>query len=540
MTTTSEATAGTAVIPKARAGGLEPTLPRRRLPKHDHQPARVRQRELTGGEGLLAAGLTALVLAVLTINITGFPMASDDEGTYLAQAWAVATGKGLAHYTYWYDHPPLAWIQLAALSWIPDVFGVTGPAVTAGRVAMIPVVAACVLLVYLICRRLGMAVWSSSAALLFFGLSPLTVTMYREIYLDSFAVAWMLGALALVLSPRRNLWHYTAAGAATAIAVLSKETMLVTLPAVCVALWQNAARSSTRPWAVGGYTSGLVLVGVFYPLYALLRGELFPGPGHVSLIGAWQFQLANRSGTGSIFTDGSGSHELVESWLFYDPVILVAGLAATVPALFVRRLRPAAVAAVILALVAMRPGGYLPAMYVVQILPFLAIAAAGMLDVAAHRLPARRRWWRPALATVTILLAAVLIGPRWWTGNQRALTAADNAGYTAAAEYLRTSIPDRAGSTVVVDDVLWLDCVEAGFPEQQVIWFYKLDLDPAVAARLPNGWRDVDYLVSTPALRQDPSALPGVRSLLTNSTVEASFGPPDGRIEIRRIDKENP
>jgi 4-amino-4-deoxy-L-arabinose transferase-like glycosyltransferase len=540
MTTTSEPQQATALIPKARGGAVETPAARLPVPDQDQQPSWVRRRELSGGEGLLAGGLTALVLVLLTVNITGFPMASDDEGTYYAQAWAVATGKGLAHYTYWYDHPPLAWIQLAALSWIPDVFQVGGPAVTAGRVAMVPVVAASLLLVYLICRRLGMGIRTSAIGLLIFGLSPLTITMYREIYLDSFAVAWMLGALALVLSPRRNLWHYTAAGAATAVAVLSKETMLVVLPAVCVALWQNAARSSTRPWAVGGYLSGLVLVGMFYPLYALLRGELFPGPGHVSLIGAWQFQLANRSGTGSVFQAGSGSYDLIQSWLFYDPVILIAGLLATVPALFVRRLRPPAVAAVILVLVAVRPGGYLPAMYVVQILPFFAIVAAGMIDVTARAVPNRQRWWRPALATVAVLLAVMLIGPRWVAGNHRSLTADDNAGYTAAAEYLRTSVPDRAGTTVVVDDVLWLDCVEAGFPEEQVIWFYKLDLDPAVQARLPNGWRDVDYLVSTPALRQDPSSLPLVTALLTNSTLEASFGPADGRIEIRRINKETP
>jgi hypothetical protein len=124
--------------------------------------------------------------------------------------------------------------------------------------------------------------------------------------------------------------------------------------------------------------------------------------------------------------------------------------------------------------------------------------------------------------------------PRWYAGNRRALTAHDNAGYAAAADYLRR-LPDPAHTTVVVDDVLWLDCVRAGYPADQVIWFYKLDLDPAVAARLPNGWHDVDYVVSSPALRQDPGALPTVNTLLTNSTVVAAFGPQDGRIEIRRI-----
>ena len=60
------------------------------------------------------------MVVLIAWNIGGFPTASDDEGTYLAQAWAVREGLGLAHYTYWYDHPPLAWIQLALVSWIPE------------------------------------------------------------------------------------------------------------------------------------------------------------------------------------------------------------------------------------------------------------------------------------------------------------------------------------------------------------------------------------------------------------------------------------
>ena len=102
----------------------------------------------------LVGGLTAVVLAFLAWNITGFPTASDDEGTYLAQAWAVQHGQGLAHYTYWYDHPPLAWIQLAGLAWLPAVLGPDLLAVAAGRIAMLPVAAASLVLVYVIGRRM--------------------------------------------------------------------------------------------------------------------------------------------------------------------------------------------------------------------------------------------------------------------------------------------------------------------------------------------------------------------------------------------------
>jgi hypothetical protein len=137
-----------------------------------------------------------------------------------------------------------------------------------------------------------------------------------------------------------------------------------------------------------------------------------------------------------------------------------------------------------------------------------------------------------------VAIAAVVVAPRWYVGDRRALTANDNAPYAQAADYLRDELPGSSGATVVVDDVLWLDCIDAGYPQDRVIWFYKLDLDSAVAARLPHGWRDVDYLVSTPALRQDPSSLPTVSALLKHSTVIASFGPAEGRIEIRRVDKE--
>ncbi|MBU2665251.1 glycosyltransferase family 39 protein [Actinoplanes bogorensis] len=498
----------------------------------------------------IAVGLTTLVLALLAWNITGFPTASDDEGTYLAQAWAVQNGQGLAHYTYWYDHPPLAWIQLAAFSWLPAWVAPSLLAVAAGRIAMLPLQAAGLLLVYVVGRRIGLPRWAAAVGLLTYGLSPLFLTMGRQIYLDSFAVVWILAALALALSPRKHLWHYAAAGAAAAIGVLSKETILVILPAVLVAMWQNTARSTTRPWAFGAFASGLVLVGCFYPLYALLRGELFPGEGHVSLFGAIQFQLGSRSGSGSIFAAGSGANELLHSWLYYDSVLLVAGSVATVAGLFLRRLRPVTVAGAILIAVALRPGGYLPAMYVVQVLPFFAIAIAGVLAFVFARISAwgkpapdatgstgarARRWATPAAAALALVLVAVVVAPRWYIGDRRALTANDNAAYVEAAHYLRAQPP----STVVVDDVLWLDCVNAGYPSDRVIWFYKLDLDSEVAARLPGGWRDVDYIVSTPAVRQDPGTLPTVTALLRNSTVIASFGPADGLIEIRRVNKES-
>ena len=64
----------------------------------------------------ICSGLVAIVLLVQAWNIADYPTVSDDEGTYLAQAWAVQHGMGMAPYTYWFDHPPLGWMQIATLS----------------------------------------------------------------------------------------------------------------------------------------------------------------------------------------------------------------------------------------------------------------------------------------------------------------------------------------------------------------------------------------------------------------------------------------
>ena len=253
------------------------------------------------------------------------------------------------------------------------------------------------------------------------------------------------------------------------------------------------------------------------------------------------FQLG-RPGSGSMLVPGSNSNQLLHSWLYYDSVLLIAGTVATLVALVVKRLRPVAVALVLLVAVALRPGGYLPAMYVIQLLPLFALMLAGLVDLGARWLlrDSRRVWLRWAAAALIAVGAVVYIAPRWYAGDLLALTAPANSAYNQAAQYLGMSIVDKAHATIVTDDVLWLDLVHAGYPRDRTLWFYKVDLDPAVSATLPDGWRDVDVIVSTPAVRQDPNDLPTIKALLAHSTAVATFGSGDGRIEIRRVDKEEP
>ncbi|GAB2951682.1 hypothetical protein GCM10027075_60080 [Streptomyces heilongjiangensis] len=482
-------------------------------------------------------------------NIADYPTLSDDEGTYLAQAWAVQEGRGLAHYTYWYDHPPLGWIQIAVLTWIPAQLAPESMTVGSMRAVMLVISAVSAVLVYVLGRRLSLPRWAAGLGMALFGLSPLSVVLQREIFLDNIAVMWTLLAFCLAASPSRHLWHHFGAGIAAAAAVLTKETMLLVLPAVLLTMWRHSHRD-TRKFALTGAITACTLIGVSYPLFALLKGELFPGDGHVSLWDGIAYQMS-RPGSGFILSEGTGSYGVLQSWLYYDRVLPLGGLAGALLLLVTwrwsvtaRALAGPALAVAILAGMALRPG-YLPAMYVIQALPFLALVLAGGAASVTHGVLRRRRspterrpltWTRYGVAVALAATAAAYVVPRWYDGNRTAMTFDANAPYRQAATWLGSEVDDPGRTRVLVDDALWLDLVHEGYrPGLGVIWFYKADLDPAVTRTMPRGWRDLDYVVASPTVRRDAVNLPNVRAAMENSTPVATFGTGEDRIEIRRI-----
>jgi hypothetical protein len=325
--------------------------------------------------------------------------------------------------------------------------------------------------------------------------------------------------------------------------------MLLVLPAVLVTMWRHSHRD-TRKFAVTGAITACVLIGVSYPLLALLKGELFPGAGHVSLWDGIVYQMT-RPGSGFLLTEGTGSHGVLQSWLYYDRVLPLGGLAGALLlvvtwrwSVTARALAGPALAVAILAGMAMRPG-YLPAMYIIQALPFLALVLAGGAASVAHIVLRRRRgtserrqltWARYAVAAVLVAASAAYVVPRWYDGNRTAMTFNANAPYQAASEWLATEVANPKETRVLVDDALWLDLVHEGYkPGLGVIWFYKADLDPAVSKTMPRGWRDLDYVVASPTVRRDAVDLPNVRAAMEHSTPVATFGTGEDRIEIRKI-----
>jgi hypothetical protein len=475
------------------------------------------------------------------INMGGSPQRIDDEGTYTAQAWAIDHLGALTHYTYWYDHPPLGWIQIAGYAQLTDAFGRYSIAVVAAREATLVATLISVVLLFFLGRRLMFRRRTAAIAAFIFAVSPLAVQFHRTVYLDNIATPWLLAAFLLALTRKHQLAGFAGAATAFGIAVLSKETYLLALPFLVWVMWRSAS-PETRKYTLSVAASIFTLIGFSYVLLALVKGELFPGPHHDSLIAGITFQLGSRSSSGSILDPSSLISKVLGEWWHLDPVILVLGAAASVVAVFIRRLRPFGVMMVFLLVFMFRPGGYLPVPYIVMLLPFFGLLIAGVTESLL------RRWWvlrgtarertLRRLPTVVwsaaTVVALVVAGPIWF-GQLRGFLLADLDAPTQQAEqWVEANVPHD--SRLVIDDSMWVDLVKAGFPRDNVVWYYKVDTDPAVEAQAPDGWRDYDYVITTNSMRTFPGAYPRVDSALKNSVLVARFGSGTQAVDVQRVD----
>jgi hypothetical protein len=450
-----------------------------------------------------------------------------DEGTYVSQAWAVDTWHQLSHYTYWYDHPPLGWMQLAAWMRLTDGWARAPFAVAAGREFMLVVdVVSCALL-FVLARHLRASRVAAAAAVVLFAASPLALHMHRMVWLDGIGTAWLLAALVFATSPRRSLAAAVGSALCLTAAVLTKETLAVLAPIVLAVLWQHSD-VRTRRYRICVFATLSASLILFYPLYAFVKDELFEGPGHVSLIWAIRWQLALRRSSGWVLDEGSDAWGLVQGWLHLDAWLLGAGVVAAVPALWSRRLRVVAVALLLQVAMMLRPG-YLPAPYVVAMLPFAALLAALVPDAALRA--ARAHPVRRLLVALPVAAVCVLAAPSWLAGNRAQVASPHEVPMRAAVQWVRANIPRDAH--VLVDDNVWLDMVRAGYPvasaEPSVLLIYKLGTDPSVKVR------SIDWFVYATDPMSAAREIPQVVDPFRRSQVVATFGSGENRITVRRV-----
>jgi 4-amino-4-deoxy-L-arabinose transferase-like glycosyltransferase len=397
-----------------------------------------------------------------------------------------------------------------------------------GREFMLVVTLASSVLLFVLCRRLEFRRTAAAVTVVLFGLSPLAVYYHRMVSLDNIGTMWLLAAMVAATSRRRNLAAAFWAGVFSAVAVLSKETIGILLPVVFWIIWQQARRH-TRKWHLAIYLTTFVMFTAFYPLFAALRGELFPGSGHVSLIWAMWWQLFERSGSGFIFGSGAAgtAHGLLTLWFGTDRWLLCAGAALVPTGLLIRRLRPLALGLLIQIVMAMT-GGYLPFFYVTAMIPFAALLIGGVADTLWERASSPLVENACRLLVVAAGIAAlVLVAPQWVSALVRQAGTNGNTGSLAATAWMEQHIPKS--DVVVVDDYFWLDLKRAGL---NPLWEAKTSSNADSQGELPDGWRSIDYVVMTNQISGTLTTLPLLAQAVDHSVPVASFG--DG-IVVRRV-----
>jgi hypothetical protein len=482
---------------------------------------------------------------VQATNLLHWPNTQFDEGTYVGNAWAVGHGA-LTPYTYSYGHPPLSWLFIALWTWAHGLIWDGGFSVDTGRELMLLVTLISCSLLFTLARRLDMGRAVAAGAVLLFALSPVALFFHRAVLLDNVAIAWALAAFVLARTPRHRLWAFAASGACFAVSVLCKETTLILLPALLFAAAQNVDRR-TRRYCLTLFGSFLALIALSYPLYATLKGELLPGPGHVSLVGYTIVQLFTREATGSIFDPNSQAHGIVIAWLKLDPWLLGLALVLSPIAIARRNTRAISLAFLIQVAMVLRPG-YLPNMYVIGLLPFAALIVAGAGEALWRKsqgLMSKASAWSIRAAVISLAIAlALIVVPRWAHGDKVATTTRLDGPERAAQRWLVDNVSHS--QRLIVGDEFWIYLIEHGFDHRpmrggffsrNVVVYWPLDYDPAVKRHFPGGWRDFDYIVSTEAVRSTTSKTPTTAQALKHSRVVVQFGRGDGRIEIRAITK---
>lgn len=485
----------------------------------------------------IVVALMAVTAGLRLINLAGSPTRLDDEGTYMAQAFAVVQWGELAHYTYWYDHPPAGWLQLAL--WMV----LTGPgfgenAVAAGRALMVLVSAVCAGLLWLLSRRVGLSRWAASAAVAIVAVSPLAILLGRSVYLDNLAIAWVLGGLVLLCSSRQRLSSMFGAAACFGVAVLTKETMLLLVPMVAWVVWITTV-PQTRRYALTVFTAVFGLVVSTYVAMAVVRGELLPGPGHVSLWDGIKFQLWQREAGGTLGDPDSLKRHTIDEWLRLDPVLPILAAPIALTALLIERLRPYAVGVLLLVVTVVRPG-YLPVPFVIAALPLTALLAAGLGEVAVTRLrramtrrPARALRMRTASLLAAAFVASAVVA-LWLPSHHTVLADDDDESLRAAQQWISRNVAKQ--DRLIVDDAMWVDLVREGRDRHNVVWSYKVDTDEQVQELAPDGWADYEWVVSTPSMRANLPDHGVLTDAIANARPVATFGSGGKKVDVMRVD----
>jgi 4-amino-4-deoxy-L-arabinose transferase-like glycosyltransferase len=472
-------------------------------------------------QNLLLPVLLVVTAVTHAYHMFLYPNYTGDEGIYMEQAWAVLQGKGLAPYTYYYDHAPAGWIFIAAwLRLLPGGVHQWGMAINSGRMLMLLVAVGSTALLFRLTYRLTVSAPAAALAGAIFALSPLSLYYGRMVLLDNIMILWLLVSLDLI-TEARTLFTVLGSGLAFGIAVLTKENAIYFAPVLAFTVYLTCRGRNFYAFGVLGWMYTCLSVISLYPLFALLKGELLgteaflvnPKGGHVNLLGAVQWQLTRTQAHGTIldYPNGTFWNLYFTTWASKDTLILVLGtisiaincvLGLSVASLRRYYLLPVALA-LAFALYLVR-GAVLLEFYILPLLPFLALNIALAAHVLLRPLP--------HLLSVLALLVATggvsLYFVRGESSGQQLFTQTQTKLEADQLAYIRTHLSTDA--TIMISDDLWVDLHDGqngtypSFPFADS--HFKISSDPAIRDAqygIDRNWRNIDYVVEPYDLAAD-------------------------------------
>lgn len=495
-------------------------------------------------------GAIVLVIAAIShsFNMFGYPLYLGDEGIYMSQAYAVAKLGKITPYTYWYDHSPVGWLQIALWTVLTGGFTTFGTAIDSGRVLMLLFHLGTVLLLYGLVLQMTGRSWLAFVAAMVYTLSPLSLIHGRRVLLDNIMTFWMMLSVLLFIGHRNRIAPMLYSGICYGITVLSKENAALLLPAFTYGLWtqirvsQYNGRFARTAWL---FTAGSIIST--YLLFAALRGELFHLPSvtksSISLFGTLFWQTGRKA-------DNLFMHNLQMDWLQRDSWLLLSGAAVTIGYSIFGDVKKRFVALLSgFMFLSLIKGGAGLDFYILPMLPLLALLNA--LAVHDGLVWIKSRKWQIAGMTITdrsifipafsLVLAVLMLFanlkqyPQIFSLKQTTLQ-------RDALAWIRQHVPSQ--SKLAIDDDLWVDLQAGGaagtpkYPYAHSHW--KIDGDPEIYRDLlKNNWQNLDYLVLTPGLgqrfREKGDAI--LAPAYLNSKAVVLFDDGTASIEIRKVVK---
>lgn len=460
--------------------------------------------------GLLALAAVALAAWRLLAGLAAAPAVSPGEASFAVRAFAINRfGYGAAQLP-WYDGG-LAALQVAGYETVSGALRRSASAVVAAREAAVVATVLAAAALTLAARRLRLSEPATVAVPLLFGLAPAAVLLHRTAEPAQLGVLWACVALALAGGEAGRTGAAVGAVCYLVAAAASSPVVLVALvPLFTALLWSGDIGRLRRGWRwlVAG-TGALAWAGL---VVLAARGDL-PGGG------------------------GAAPPPLTA----LDVALAAAALLAAATGLWIRWLRPLALALLaVAAAAAVAPDSRGPLLAVALPLAAVVLPAAG--DAAVTVLSARLRAagpTRPPVRAPAVAggVLAVLAALAWvpasaglrGTPGAPGTPAADRQAVDQACAWVLANLPSRP--KLAVDDMVWASLVEAGYPADQLAAAGGLGPDrPA----WPGGWADSRYVIG-----RDRAVFAGsedtVRRARESSTPVAAFGAGEDRVEVRRV-----